>query len=102
MRLASEKIQPEGFLFENKRTKNAISRFQAYRIIRGAAESLRFKFRVSCHSLRKSFGYRAFKSGVPLAVIMTIYNHSSIAVTMRYLGITQDEINKVYLNIEMM
>jgi len=97
-----ENIQPENFLFENKRTKFAISRIQAYRIISDAAKVLQFKVHVSCHSLRKSFGYRAFKSGMSLAVIMTIYNHSSIAVTMRYLGITQEHINKVYLNIEMM
>ena len=100
--LALDNIQPESFIFENKRTKRAISRVQAYRIIRAAGEALRLKIRISCHSLRKSFGYRAYKSGVALAVIMTIYNHSSIAVTMRYLGITQDEINKVYLCIEMM
>jgi len=90
------------FIFENSRTKKPISRIQAYRLIRGAADALSFDFHVSCHSLRKSFGYRAYKSGKSLAVIMNIYNHSSIAVTMRYLGITQDEINKVYLNIELM
>ena len=89
------------FIFENPRTGNAISRIQAHRLIRAAAEALKFNFRVSCHSLRKTFGYWAYKSGKHLAVIMKIYNHSSIDVTMRYLGITQDEINRVYLNIKL-
>jgi len=101
-KLATDNIQQDKFIFENVRTQRAISRVHAYRIIHDASEALGFEVSISCHSLRKSFGYRAFKSGMPLAVIMTIYNHSSIAVTMRYLGITQDEINKVYLNIEMM
>ena len=87
------------FLFENARTGNAISRIQAYRITRAAAESMRFKERVSCHSLRKTFGYHAWKSGVALAVIMDIYNHSSLAVTRRYLGITQDDKDAVYLGL---
>jgi integrase len=36
------------------RTGKAISRVQAYRLIRAAAEALKFRSRVSCHSLRKN------------------------------------------------
>ncbi|GHV41122.1 integrase [Synergistales bacterium] len=46
------------------RKGGAICRIQAYRIIRAAAEALKFCFRVSCHSLRKTFGYFAWKSGI--------------------------------------
>ena len=99
---ALESAKQGSFLIENSRTGNAISRIQAYRIIRDAAEALNFQNRVSCHSLRKTFGYHAWKSGVSLAVIMQIYNHSSFAVTLRYLGITQDDINEVYLNLSLM
>jgi integrase len=89
------KPQAENYLFENPRTGLAISRIQAYRIIRGASEELEME-PVSCHSLRKTFGYHAWKSGVPAAVIMEIYNHSSFAVTRRYLGVTQDDKNEAY------
>jgi integrase len=87
------------FIINNKKTGEAISRIQAYRIIRGAAEALRYQGRVSCHSLRKTFGYHAWKSGVSPAVIMEIYNHSSLAVTRRYLGVTQDDKNVAYLQL---
>lgn len=83
------------FLIINTRTRKAISRIQAYRLIRDAAEALDMG-RVSCHSLRKTFGYLAWKSGVSPAVIMEIYNHSNFAVTRRYLGVTQDDKNEVY------
>jgi integrase len=89
-----------GFLIANKRTGKAISRIQAYRIVRAAAEALKLVGRVSCHSLRKTFGYHAWKSGVSPAVIMEIYNHSSFAVTRRYLGVTQDDQNEVYLALD--
>jgi len=100
LHIYSQAASPGKFLIENKRTGKAISRIQAYRLIRAAAEALQFQNRVSCHSLRKTFGYHAWKNGVSPAVIMEIYNHSSLAVTRRYLGVTQDDKNAVYLNLE--
>ena len=88
-------------LIRNKRTNKAISRIQAYRLIRSAAESTGFTEKVSCHSLRKTFGYHAWKDGVSPAVIMEIYNHSSLAVTRRYLGVTQDDKNAVYTGLKL-
>ena len=90
------------FIFANNR-KNAaaISRVQAYRIVRAAADAIKAAARVSCHSLRKTFGYHAWRGGVAVAVIMDIYNHSRYEVTRRYLGISQDDRDKVYLDMSL-
>jgi len=95
-------VQRGRFLIENTKTRKSISRIQAYRVIRNAADELQFQERVSCHSLRKTFGYFAWKSGVSPVIIMEIYNHSSLAVTRRYLGVTQDDKNEVYLGLDFM
>ena len=100
--LANLHAEKGRFLIENPRTGKAISRIQAYRLIRAAAEALGFQHRVSCHSLRKTFGYFTWKSGTSPVVIMEIYNHSSLAVTRRYLGITQDDKDAVYLGLDFM
>lgn len=91
------------FIFANNRKEpKAISRIQAWRIIHAAVVELGIMGKIACHSLRKTFGYHAVKSGkVPLAVIVDIYNHSNYEITKRYLGITQDERDAAYLGMEL-
>jgi len=51
------------FLIENHQTTKAIRRIQSYRLISAAAEALKFQYPVSCHTLRKTFGYHTWKIG---------------------------------------
>ena len=87
---------PGEALILNKRTDKAISRVQAFRIVRDAGKVLKYE-RLSPHSLRKTFGYHSWKNGVDLATIMEVFNHSNFAVTRRYIGMTQDDLNAAYL-----
>ena len=77
-----------------------LSRFQAYRIVREAAAFAGLDANISCHSLRKTFGYYAWKQGTPPALLMSIYNHSAYRITKRYLGIDQDDKDEVFAKIK--
>ena len=76
-----------------------LSRVQAWRIIRKAAEECNLQGVISPHSLRKTFGYQAWQQGVQPVMLMEIYNHSSFTITKRYLGIQQDDRDEVFKNI---
>lgn len=91
------------FLFtSNRKNGNPISRVQAWRIIHTAVVSIGLTGKVACHSLRKTWGYHACRGGeIPLAIIIRVYNHSSIAVTFRYLGIDQEDLDQAYLKMEL-
>ena len=73
-----------------------ISRNRAYHIIKDVAVKNHIDGNISCHSLRKTFGYHAWKQGTPSALIMNIYNHSSIEITKRYLSIYQDDKDELF------
>lgn len=96
------KIKPQAndYLF-TKRTNRSqpINRTQAYRIVKKAANECNLTGNISCHSLRKTFGFFAWKQGTQPALLMAIYNHSSYNITKRYLGITQLEKDAIYMNI---
>ena len=55
----------------------------------------------SCHSLRKTFGRQVYamsgdSAELALVKLMELFNHSSIAITKRYLGLRQEEILETY------
>ncbi len=95
-------FQEEFYIFKSRRGNNSpIGRTQAFNIIRDACQELNIEGKISCHSLRKTFGYQAWKQGVPPALIMSIYNHSSIEITKRYLSIDQDDKDEVFFALNL-
>ena len=58
---------------------------------------------VSSHSLRKSFGRRVYlndnESSRSLIYLSELFLHSSEKITRQYLGIRQQELNDIYLNL---
>lgn len=81
----------EEYLFASRKGGEPISRVQAYRILNRAAKDCGLE-EIGTHTLRKTFGYHFYRSNQNVAMLQQLFNHSSPAITLRYIGITQDEI----------
>jgi len=97
-----KEINAEMYIYKSRMGENKpIGRSTAFKIIKKAVNDLNLEGVISCHSLRKTFGYQAWKTGVQPALIMSIYNHSSMEITKRYLSIDQDDKDEVFLKMNL-
>jgi len=67
------------------------------------ADQVKRGLNISTHTFRKSFGRRIFsnnnESEKSLIYLMDLFNHSDLKTTRTYLGIRQEELNELYLNL---
>ena len=83
-------------LFKNPLTGKSLHRTQVYRLLNQWCWDSGLKdVAIGTHSFRKSFGYAAFRRGVPIELLQKKFGHSSPATTLRYVGITQDDITAI-------
>ncbi|MGL5086016.1 MAG: tyrosine-type recombinase/integrase, partial [Clostridium sp.] len=86
---------------KNSNGSKAIKRQRAYKVINDAAKAAGIKEKIGTHTLRKTFSYHAYKSGISIELIQKLFNHSAPSITLRYIGITQDTLDTVYLNLNL-
>lgn len=53
---------------------------------------------IGTHSMRKTFGYHHYQQFRDIALLQKIFNHSSQLITLRYIGIDQEQIDYTYNN----
>jgi integrase len=98
----SKEVDPSDYLFQSREGENKpITRQQAHRILSEAARMVGIKDRVGTHTLRKTFGYHALKSGVSVSLLQWMLNHSSQSITLAYVGFTEDDANHVIRNLNL-
>ena len=94
-------MEDHEYLFQSRIGNNkALSRFQAYRILSSAGKKAGLE-RIACHSTRKTFGFFHYKKYKDVALLQKLFNHSSPAITLDYIGITQDIIDESIENFSL-
>ncbi len=91
--------EPDDYLFQSRKGNGHISSQSVGRLIRSWAEAINLKGQYGAHTLRKTFGYhQRVNHGAGFEILCKRYNHSSPAVTMRYLGIEDKEVCELLMN----
>lgn len=88
------------YLFKSRKGNGHITEIALGKIIKDAAKEIGIERNICSHSLRKTFGYfiyhKAEDKNNALIILQKIFNHSSPAMTSKYIGLMDEEIEDVF------
>ncbi|EFL52346.1 integrase family protein [Solidesulfovibrio fructosivorans JJ]] len=94
-----ESLHADDFLFKSRKGNTPLTIQAVNRLIKKWCKTINLPGNYGAHTLRKTFGYiQRTKFGVGFEVLCKRFNHSSPAVTMRYLGISDTEVANILKN----
>jgi integrase len=82
------------WLFPSRKGNGPITPTQAYRQLNKAARMVDMEDGIGTHTMRKTFGYWFYKQTKDVAKLQNLLNHSHPDITLRYIGITEEEIEE--------
>ena len=88
--ISEQQLKNDELLFQSNRTLKGLSRQQAYRIIHLAAEDLGM-LHIGLTTLRKTFAYHAYQSGISIAIIQKYLGHQTTQETVKFIGLSADD-----------
>lgn len=89
----TESMDLEEYLFRKSNINKPISRTMAWKIMKKIGNRFGVE-NLGTHTLRKTFGFHYYKQTGDIATLMQMFNHSKESITLNYIGITQDKMNK--------
>ena len=97
--LNNVKPDDRDYLFPSRKGNGPLQNHAVSKLIKKWTSAINLKGNFGCHTLRKTFGYvQRVDFGVGFDVLCKRFNHSSPAITMRYLGIQDKEVNGILMN----
>ncbi|ARK31325.1 tyrosine-type recombinase/integrase [Halalkalibacter krulwichiae] len=99
--LHNQDLKDDDYLFKSKKVNQPITRQQAYRIINNAAKGVGVLGNMGTHTLRKTFGYHAYRKGIAISILKSVYNHTILNETLRYIGIDQNEEQHIKIDVNL-
>jgi integrase len=93
------KPMDDDFLFASRKGQRSITIQCVNNMVKKWVSEINLKGNFGAHSLRKTWGYvQRTTYGVGFEILCKRFNHSSPAITMRYLGIEDKEVQNILMN----
>lgn len=94
-------FQSEAANRDRRAAPKSINRRSVSRVFEKVGQRVAPKVVLGTHSMRKTRGYAMHKAGRSIESIAKVLNHSSPTVTMRYIGLVQQDIDESYTELEL-
>lgn len=96
---------PDDYLFKSQKG-SSLTVESAHKIIKTTLRDLGIKGNFGTHTLRKTFAYHVYTNNIKenpsiIHTLQKMLNHSSSAITLKYIGITKEVITDVYTNLNL-
>ena len=97
--LEALKPMDDDFLFSSRKRSKAVTVQCVNNMVKKWTRTINLRGNFGAHSLRKTWGYvQRTVYGVGFEILCKRFNHSSPAITMRYLGIEDKEVQNILMN----
>lgn len=91
--IESNNLKDDDYLIQSRKGQNKpLQRNRAYVVLNEIASQIGLE-EIGTHSLRKTFGYWHYQQFKDVALLQNIFSHSSQSVTLRYIGLEQDQLD---------
>ena len=92
-------LNSDDYLFKSRKGNGPLAVSSVNKMMKKWTGAINLKGNYGTHSLRKTWGYiQRTDHGVGFEIIAKRFNHSSPAITMRYLGIEDKEVHNTLMN----
>jgi|GEM_PF-965674 len=79
-----------------------VSRSHVNQVFKHVREDMDLDFRLSTHTMRKTFGYHAYDNGkgIDIKILQKLFNHASEQDTFIYIGVNAQRVQEAYITAE--
>lgn len=94
----TENMTDDEYLFKSRQGYKPISRQQVSNVLKDVQHQFNLERNINTHTLRKTFGYHFYKQYKDVVILQKIFNHSDPKVTLKYIDIEQEDVDKKVKN----
>jgi integrase len=96
-----DELDPDAYLFPSRKGGGAMGVVRLHQLVNQWCRDAGIKGHFGSHSLRKTYGRFLYKKGTDLSLLMKVFNHSSQAITLRYIGVEQDQVDEANVRLNL-